>query len=250
MRITRRTFLAGVAAGLPASWAAVAGRTKLENPNWKLASSSGFRVSNFDFSTSSLGSSKACGLVNLRDRCLFPESVTGYRVALAEAGIPIMSAESLPASAFPMLIIPSAFEIWPGLVRTILGQLEAGGNVLLESGAAFAYPEEFQAHRAALRQGLGIAVELPVNLARGGCGGGRVPYVDYEWPLTVKVRDFSRVIPVDARGGEVIGRAGGVPVALKRQVGRGSVIFLGSPLGPALWAGDAEARRWLRAVIS
>src|SRR5439155_624334 len=36
-----------------------------------------------------------------------------------------------------------------------------------------------------------------------------------------------------------------VPVALKRPGGRGNLIFLGSLLGPALWAGDAQARRWL-----
>src|SRR6266571_3700339 len=45
--------------------------------------------------------------------------------------------------------------------------------------------------------------------------------------------------------GEVIAWVDDLPVALKRPGGRGNLIFLGSPLGPALWAGDAEARRWL-----
>ena len=37
----------------------------------------------------------------------------------------------------------------------------------------------------------------------------------------------------------------GLPVALKRPSGRGRLMFLASPLGPALWAGDSEARGWL-----
>jgi hypothetical protein len=41
-----------------------------------------------------------------------------------------------------------------------------------------------------------------------------------------------------------------VPVALMRRVGRGTLLFLGSPLGPALWADDAEARRLLLDVVS
>ncbi len=144
-----------------------------------------------------------------------------------------------------MLIIPAAFEITAGLVGRIHAQLVAGGQVLLESGATFAHLDEFQAHRTELRERWGLEIEPPIDLARGGCGRGRVPYVDYDWPCAVKIRDFSRVIPVSASAREVIARAGSVPVALKRQVGRGSLIFLGSPLGPALWAGDAEARRWL-----
>jgi len=38
-------------------------------------------------------------------------------------------------------------------------------------------------------------------------------------------------------------------VGLNCPFGRGNLIVLGSPLGPALWAGDIEARQWLRAVI-
>ncbi len=100
-----------------------------------------------------------------------------------------------------------------------------------------------------LRKEFGIVIEEPVDLARGGCGRGRVPYVDYDWPLAAAIRDFSRVIPVNAPAREVIGSASGLPVAFRRKVGRGCLVFLGSPLGPALRAGDAEARRWLEEFV-
>jgi len=48
--------------------------------------------------------------------------------------------------------------------------------------------------------------------------------------------------------GDNIAWAGELPVALKRRVGAGTLIYLGSPVGPALWAGDVEAKRWLHAV--
>lgn len=74
-----------------------------------------------------------------------------------------------------------------------------------------------------------------------------IPYIDYTWPCAVKVRDFSRIVPV--RSGTVIAAVDDFPVAIKRRAGRGTLIVLGSPLGPALWAGDAEARRWVGAVL-
>jgi hypothetical protein len=56
------------------------------------------------------------------------------------------------------------------------------------------------------------------------------------------------VIPVSAKVGDVIGTVGALPVALKRRMDKGILIFLGSPLGPALRAGDPEAGSWLRLV--
>jgi hypothetical protein len=77
-----------------------------------------------------------------------------------------------------------------------------------------------------------------------------VPYVNYLWPREIDVRDFSRVIPVLASAGEVIGKVGALPVALRRCAAKGTLIFLGSPLGPALRAGDTEALSWLQTVIA
>jgi hypothetical protein len=77
-----------------------------------------------------------------------------------------------------------------------------------------------------------------------------IPYVHYVWPCDMQVRDFSRVVPVSSRAGDVIGRVGALPVALKKRVANGTLIYLGSPLGPALFSGDPEARAWLRLVAA
>jgi len=116
--------------------------------------------------------------------------------------------------------------------------------VLLESGAGFAGESALQVHRDALRN------RLQIRVAAARCKSRGVPYIDYVWPYPTKIRDFSRVVPVANQPGQIIAWMDGFPVALRRQVGAGTLIFLGSPLGPALWAGDTEARQWLSRLFS
>ena len=141
-------------------------------------------------------------------------------------------------------MVPAALEMPSPAIRTIVSCLQTGGTVLLESGAAYAVAPEFHAHRDVLWSHLQVRIEEPVQLWPRA-----VPYVDYSWPCAVKLRDFSRVVAIGEQPGDVIGWVDGLPIALKRPWGRGTLIVLGSPLGPALWAGDTDARRWLASVL-
>lgn len=169
------------------------------------------------------------GVLDLGRHCSLRESVAGY----ASVGLS------------RVLIVPAAVELPPPALRTIARCLQAGGTVLLESGAAFATAAAFGVHRDVLRTHFQIHIAAPVHLWPRG-----TPYVDYTWPYRAQLRDFSRVVPLDRPAGEVVAWADGLPVALKRRAGPGTLVFLGSPLGPALWAGDAEARRWVLAAVS
>jgi hypothetical protein len=141
------------------------------------------------------------------------------------------------------LIVPAAMHIDTSTAHLILTRLHQGGTVLLESGAAFG---DFRSHRDQLREYFHILIEPPVELwpARG------IPYVEYTWPVSTKLRDFSRAIPLVPQRGTVIARVDDIPIALARRVGPGTLVFLGSPLGPGLWTGDAEAKRWFGAFLS
>ena len=176
------------------------------------------------------------------------ESVAGYRGTLANSGMRFLHAEPSSVPRCAVLIVPAALRIGPA-IRAIETCLSDGATVILESGACFAAEPAFRAHRAELRDCLQVQVDAPVRLWTAGSGRQRIPYVDYSWPHSAKIRDFSAVLPLARQPGEIIARVDGLPVCLKRQMGRGTLIFLGSPLGPALWAGDAEARRWLSLAL-
>jgi hypothetical protein len=175
----------------------------------------------------------AAVLLDLAEHCSLRESIAGYEIA--SAGL---------VSHRPLLIVPAAVAIPAAPLHQITNWLRAGGTVLLESGAGFAGESRFRAHRDAVQNGLHVRVERPRRKSRD------IPYIDYVWPYATKIRDFSRVVPLAEQPGEVIARADGDPVALTRPVERGTLIYLGSPLGPALWAGDAEARQWLSRLFS
>jgi hypothetical protein len=103
---------------------------------------------------------------------------------------------------------------------------------------------------------LGVSAEQPRNLWRRGFSpeipnvGPAIPYIDYSWPIVVKVRDFSRVVPVNGPGWDHIAEVDGVCVGLTRRFGRGRLVVLGSPLGPVLLGEDREAHEWLDALIA
>lgn len=142
----------------------------------------------------------------------------GDRCALRESLAGYRAALATAQPRAPILVIPSALDI-PTL--SIYRCLWRGGTVILEAG------------------------ELPLSL-----WPRRTPYVDFTWPIATKVRDFSRVAPVRAHRDEIVADADGIPVASRRRIGLGTLIYLGTPLGPALWAGDTEAKQWLSAVVT
>ena len=78
--------------------------------------------------------------------------------------------------------------------------------------------------------------------------GAYFPYVDYHWPVRAKIREFAATKLTPAPGDEVIATLQGAPVGLRRKVGDGTLVSLGSPLGPLLLSGDFDAARWLAAL--
>jgi len=254
MTITRRSFLGTVAAYssvLP--WAGFA----------RTGFSRRFARPQFELS--------GIVLADLKESCRLPESLAGYEFGLKAMGAEYqrVPADSIPFC--PLIIVPGLASGGTGITRRIRDMVESGSSVLIESGAIFHDFSEFEDHRRMMRSHFSIDAEPPVVLwePRGTQSLDRLdlrsnstprqpaagttaslPYIDYLWPLETKIRDFSRAIPVCSENGEVVAVSpGGVPVAVRRRLGLGSVIFLGSPVGPAILSGDREARKWLHAVV-
>jgi hypothetical protein len=74
------------------------------------------------------------------------------------------------------------------------------------------------------------------------------PYVDYVWPVRTKIREFAVTKLAPTPGDHVIATFLGAPVGLRRRVGNGTLVTLGSPLGPLFLSGDVDAARWFNAL--
>jgi len=158
---------------------------------------------------------------------VLPESCAGFARALAGREAP------------HLVVFPGT----AGWDDSIAQRVRSGQLVIFESAAGFAEGGALQEQQAGLRA-FGLAIERPVALWTEG----RPSYLDLDWPVRARVRDFSHAVAV--RGGETVGALGGRPVAALQRAGAGALLFLGSPVGPALWSGDPQAHAWLSSVLA
>jgi hypothetical protein len=197
-----------------------------------------------------------CVVLDLGADCVLRESLEGYRTALGveQACLTVSAAARLGPCR--MAIVPGVGYLDSATISALSDLLQQGIDVLLESGAGFLSEGECCVQQRMLQRAFGLLVEAPVDLRSAVARGTKLvarqflPYVHYVWPCQALVRDFSRVVPVLAPTPDVIGRAGSLPVAAKAHVGGGLLIFLGSPLGPSLRAGDLEAKSWLSLLLA
>ena len=230
MPMSRRGFL-GYAAGVSAAGLAGASRWTHSFPT-------------------NLSNLSGCALVDPGPSCTLRESAAGYESAFlsADAHYERASFQLLPPAR--LIVLPAAGFLDESRLARLRAHLENGSVVLYESGAAFLNPEDFNFHRRLMRSVFGLSLHAPVRLWDSADSFKQSPYVDYCWPVVTKVRDFSRIIPVECERGETLAWFQKMPVAVKRRIGKGTLVFLGSPLGPHLLAGDREASGWLSAFRS
>jgi hypothetical protein len=189
----------------------------------------------------------SCAILDPGSECALRESLHGYQTALGGLAVCVAKEANQWLTRCRMIIVPGVGALTSASALLLLHFLDAGARVLLESEAGFSGVAEFATQQKVLHRSFGITVETPVDL---WSRGKSIPYVSYEWPHQVMVRDFSRAVPVSGPSDEVIARVGTIPVALKKRVARGTLIFLGSPLGPSLRAGDREAHILLRLIAA
>ena len=209
----------------------------------------------------------ACTLLDLESNCALPESLDGILAALGDAHHRVTETEFVNAG--PVVVVPAAGAVRAETFGAMAELIERRATVLWESGAAFLDPRDLAEQRALTLEHFGISMQQPVEVwAQSGSrraaakaknqsarniraiGHERIPYVAYRWPRETHVRDFSRVIPVSAENGRAIAHWREIPVAWRKPIGAGTLIFVGSPIGPALHAGDADVSSLLHSLIS
>jgi len=239
MKVSRREFVSSASCAAAASLCAL--------PSFAITTND-----------SSARSSAGCALLDLESNCALPDSLAGMRAALGNAHLRVTEIGINGANS--VLVVPAAGNVRAETFGAVAVSIERGSTVLWESGAAFLEPRDFAYQQDLAREHFAMSMEPPIDVwshstsrtanlggknlgARNmrSIGHAHVPYVVYRWPREAHVRDFSRVVPVSAANGLAIARWGEIPVAWRKRIGAGTLIFVGSPIGPALRAGDADA---------
>ncbi len=249
MNISRRYFLGAAAGSAATLWS--------------------FRSIGLEAPGSSPERARDCALLDLNAHCILRESLQGYQAALGDKYNHFPEAGLNSKRLCRMAIIPGLGSIDPEMAETLSSLLDAGTHVLLESGAAFLSPPEFTAHQETLFHYFDIEVGAPVDLwsrtsaddALLGHRPQRQPSKKLNSPESIPLRQLLLARPdIGPRlqsSASRVGESGRcnrqgrrITHRVKRRTSGGMLIFLGSPLGPALRAGDPQARSWLLSVTA
>ncbi len=166
--------------------------------------------------------------------CLSRESARGYRLLLKNE-------RSVPAGG-DLIIVAGARRISIETCRALRVRVEAGAWVMFESGVCFSSVEEAAGQAAILERAFDLNV-LP-RIVTKGCS-----YVAYTWPHSAMTRTFERVTPIQCVLDERVADFGGAPVCARKRLGNGGVVYLGTMLGPSLFAEEREAHAIGRALL-
>ena len=197
------------------------------------------------------GIAAAITTLDLGKGCGLPESVAGFEAAFGALGI---GARTIRAGgdegAWPggLFVVPAVTAPGPAASNLLMRRAVRGDLCLVELGFGFGDEDQCSAGRSWLQQTLGLRAGNPIGSPR--VSDRLVPYVDYTWPAATKIRDFSRVIPLEGPGWTPMAWSGNSVVGLRRRLGAGSVVVLGSTIGPHLRSDDPEATAWVRALVA
>ena len=227
MALTRRQFLAGAAA-LPA----------VQCAGWERAG------------RAEAPELAACLISSSESGALQREWLAGYQEALASLALPCTVMRPGGACRARLAIFPAADLSEAGDCEWIRTLAARGSTVLVETAAAFLCAEEWNRQALHVENHLGLRLHPARSLWSEGRDRAAIPYVELAWPAAVRVRDYSRVIGVSGGEGVPLAAVEGLPCGARKRIGAGTLLFLGSPVGPHLRAKDREALHWFRSLCS
>src|SRR6185436_20440934 len=110
---------------------------------------------------------------DLGDGCVLPESRIGILAC------PFCEPQKMHRQEYLFYIVPGAGPVTQDLARKLVEYTGIGAVVVFESAAGFG---GFESQREMLAEHFGLQIDRPIDLPES-----RIPYVDYQWPVSVKV---------------------------------------------------------------
>ena len=152
--------------------------------------------------------------------CLSQESARGFAL--------------IPPRCAEVVVVCGAGLVASSWAPELRRRAAAGTWILWEAAPHASDPSQFRAFRETMQNVFGIKIGSPFEPGL---------YIEHVWPTRDLTRSFLAAIPVECSRSEIVARHGEIPVAMKRRIGGGGIVFLGSMLGPNLAAEEREAHR-------
>jgi hypothetical protein len=173
----------------------------------------------------------------LEDHCLSEESALGFQRLLGRDSV-VADSSRLSRHSSSLIIVPGVKRLSLASGAQLLERICGGAWVLLESGVGFSSKTESGHQAGVCERVFDLKLLPPIKVANHP---EKIAYVEYTRPVRRLVRSFESVTPVCCDMGEVIAQFGSHTVCARRTIGNGGLVYLGSMLGPGLFAEEREA---------
>jgi hypothetical protein len=184
--------------------------------------------------------------IRAEKHCLSAESALGYQHILGCDAV-ACEARNTQDSNPSLIILPGARTLSLEYASELRERMSGGTWVILESGLSFAGRTESGDQADVYKKAFGLRL-LPLIKTTHHTAG--LPYIEYVRPLSSLVRTFEAIAPVVSEPSDVIARFGEHIVCARKIFGRGGLIYLGSMLGPGLFAEEREAQAVAAELLS
>ena len=180
------------------------------------------------------------------DHCLSLESAMGFR-HLVSRNPPATSFASGRTASGTLIIAPGIRWMSPSIAGDLADRIYHGAWVILESGLGFSSRTESKHQTDLLKKAFGLQLLPPVKVGKNPVAA---TYLEYTRPVHRLVRTFEAITPVWCDQSEALARLGKHSVCIRKRIGDGTLVFLGSMLGPGIGAEEREAIEVASALVT
>jgi len=170
----------------------------------------------------------------------------GFR-HLVSRNPPATSFASGRTASRTLIIAPGIRWMSPSIAGDLADRIYHGAWVILESGLGFSSRTESKHQTDLLKKAFGLQLLPPVKVGKNPVAA---TYLEYTRPVHRLVRTFEAITPVWCDQSEALARLGKHSVCIRKRIGDGTLVFLGSMLGPGIGAEEREAVEVASALVT
>lgn len=172
------------------------------------------------------------------DHGLSEESAVGFQRTL-DCECIARGARSYQDLGSSLIVLPGAKRLSLEDAVALREQIRNGAWVVLESGLSFSTGAEARQQAEVCAKIFHLRLLPQTRTANHAAG---LSYIEYAQPARHLVRTFESITPVCCDARDVLACFAGSIVCVRKTIGRGGLIYLGSMLGPGLYAEEREAK--------